>query len=370
VEPLAPHEKIFIDTDMLEDENHGSIECQECHGGNPNDPNWKTAHKGVVKDPTYPNPEKACGDCHPDIVANSKTSLHVSLKPFDKIIAKRAGKNCPAMKGLKKGQKNHCSKCHSSCGQCHISRPNSVDGGLLDGHIYQKRPPMKEVCTACHGSRIGKEYFGENKGLKPDTHHERYMKCGKCHSGDEMHGDGKEYKNRYAVKDRPSCVKCHKKIFTKKSKSRKTHRLHKNKLSCQVCHSQSYKNCSSCHVRLDKNKLPAFKTDKSKMAFKIGLNPIRSKDRPEKYVTVRHAPVSKKTFDFYEKDALKNFDSLPTWKYATPHNIRRKTKQNKSCNSCHGNKKLFLTKEDVVPEERTANKNVIVPDKKIPGRIK
>jgi len=53
VEQLAPHEKIFVDSDFIdEDENHGQIGCHECHGGNPDDKNWKTAHKGVVKDPT------------------------------------------------------------------------------------------------------------------------------------------------------------------------------------------------------------------------------------------------------------------------------------------------------------------------------
>ena len=64
MEPMAPHEKVFVDTAFFEDENHGDLDCVECHGGNPEAPDWETAHKGVVKDPTYPDASKVCGACH------------------------------------------------------------------------------------------------------------------------------------------------------------------------------------------------------------------------------------------------------------------------------------------------------------------
>ena len=82
MEPLAPHEKIFVDSEIAEDENHGELCCHECHGGDPNEPDWKKAHKGVVKDPSYPDPSEVCGACHEEITENYKTSLHVSLAPF------------------------------------------------------------------------------------------------------------------------------------------------------------------------------------------------------------------------------------------------------------------------------------------------
>ena len=192
MEPLAPHEKIYVDSEIAEDENHGEIGCDECHGGDPNEPDWKKAHIGVVKDPSYPDPSETCGVCHEDIAENYKTSLHVSLSPIKKMTDIRANLDKSVHKKVDAAREGHCSSCHSSCGQCHISRPDSVEGGLLEGHLFQKRPPMQQVCTACHGSRIGKEYFGENKGFKPDIHKEKYFKCSKCHSGDEMHGDGEE----------------------------------------------------------------------------------------------------------------------------------------------------------------------------------
>jgi thiosulfate/3-mercaptopyruvate sulfurtransferase len=50
------------------------------------------------------------------------------------------------------------------------------------------------------------------------------------------------------------------------------------------------------------------------------------------------------------------------------HSIQRRTKQNSSCNACHGQKELFLTEADLAKDEPTANQKIIV--KKIPGEIK
>jgi len=370
MEPLAPHEKIFVDSDILDDENHGEIACHECHGGNPDDPDWKTAHKGVVKDPTYPDATTACGDCHDEIVENYQKSIHVSLRPYKVIIDKRANPDPVIRSKVEGAMNNHCFHCHSSCGQCHISRPTSVEGGLLDGHLFQGKPPMQEVCTACHGARIGKEYLGENKGLLPDVHREKHMKCGKCHTGEQLHRNGKEYPNRYAVENGPQCTGCHKGIYEREAKNVIVHRIHRDQASCQVCHAQPYKNCSTCHVGKDKNGLTFYKTKASWLDFKIGLNPLRSEKRPEKFVTLRHTPVDRGIFDFYVKDALSRFDTLPTWKLTTPHNIRRKTPQNSHCNACHGNESFFLLEKDVEDAERQANEGVIVPANLIPRKQK
>jgi thiosulfate/3-mercaptopyruvate sulfurtransferase len=82
-------------------------------------------------------------------------------------------------------------------------------------------------------------------------------------------------------------------------------------------------------------------------------------------VVVRHVPVSPDTFSYYGDNLLPDFNVLPTWKYATPHNIQLDTPQNASCGACHGNPELFLTEQDVNPDEREANKDVIVDE--VPG---
>ena len=366
MEPLAPHEKIYVDSDFAEDEFHGELCCHECHGGDPSEPDWKKAHEGVVKDPSYPDPSNTCGACHDLIAENYQSSLHVTLSPYKKIIGQRAasGKGVPPK--VEEAMGNHCGSCHSSCGTCHISRPQVVGGGLLDGHIIQKRPPMQQVCTACHGSRVGQEYLGQNKGMKPDIHKDKYFRCEKCHKAEEMHGDGKEYAHRYQVENAPKCLDCHEAIFEPKAENAKNHWVHKDQVSCHVCHSQPYKNCTACHVGKDDHGFPYYKTKGSFMGFKIALNPLRSERRPEKFVTVRHVPIDHETFGFYAEGALKDFDVLPTWKYATPHNIRRKTPQNETCNACHGNEDLFLLKKDVAKEYVKANQGVIVSPESIP----
>ena len=55
-----------------------------------------------------------------------------------------------------------------------------------------------------------------------------------------------------------------------------------------------------------------------------------------------------------------NFDALPTWAYATPHNIQLQTPQNESCDACHGNPDIFLTADKVSESELSANQQVIV----------
>jgi len=220
---------------------------------------------------------------------------------------------------------------------------------------------MQEVCTACHGSRIQREYFGEEEGALPSVHKEKDIKCEKCHSGEEMHGYGRDYANRYEVENGPKCVDCHKEIYDREAKNVITHRIHKDKASCHVCHAQPYKNCSACHVGKDKNGLTFCETKASWHDFRIGINPLKSERRPEKFVTLRHVPVDRGTFDSYVKDGLSNFDTLPTWKLATPHNIRRNMPQNSRCNACHGNESLFLREKDVEDNEKEANKSVVVP---------
>jgi thiosulfate/3-mercaptopyruvate sulfurtransferase len=369
VTPLAPHEKVFVDSEFAEDENHGEMGCQECHGGDPSEPDWKKAHTDVVKDPSYPDPSDTCGTCHEDIAEHYQTSLHVSLAPFKKIIDGRCSDDPDVCGTVHAGRESHCTSCHSSCGQCHVSRPEAVEGGLLESHLFQRRPPMQTVCTACHGSRIEKEFMGRNKGIPPDVHQKKYFKCNKCHTADEMHGDGNEYAHRYVVENAPTCEGCHEEIFTDGAQNVKQHRQHKDRVSCQVCHAMPYKNCYACHFGRDKQGYKFFQTKESTLEFKIGLNPYRSERRPEAFVTLRHVPVDQASFRFYVENGLAKFDALSTWKLATPHNIQRKTPQNASCNACHGKSSLFLLEQDVKPEYLQANRIVVVPADQVPGKV-
>jgi len=364
---LEPYEKVLIDDEYLDEDSHAEITCETCHGGNPKAVNWEAAHQGLIPDPTYPDANKACGECHEEIVKKNTTNVHIALNTYQHVINMRASSDKAVREKIQEGMKNHCFTCHSSCGQCHVSRPDSVEGGFTAGHRFSKKPPMATNCTSCHGSRVEKEYLGKNPGLPGDVHYiKKRMECISCHTGDEMHGMGKSFNHRYEVENAPRCEKCHQDAVSSDAKI-ETHKIHKGKVSCHVCHSVAYKNCYNCHVGKDANGLPYYKTEKSELDFKIGLNQNPTKNRPyNRFVIVRHIPVSKGTFDFYVKDGLTNFDAVPTWKLATPHNIQRKTPQTKSCNACHGKKELFLLEKDTAPDERAANKKVIVPEDAIP----
>ena len=180
-----------------------------------------------------------------------------------------------------------------------------------------------------------------------------------------MHGDGTPYNFWHEVKNGARCERCHQDAVGPNA-TIQAYKVHDRKVSCQVCHSVPYKNAFACHVGKDAKGLAYYKTQKTELNFKIGLNPIASERRPYKFVTLRHIPVHRETFDHYVNNGLTNFDALPTWKLAIPHNIQRKTPQTASCNACHGNEDLFLLESDVPPDEREANKRVMVPKDAIP----
>ena len=367
MEQLAPHERVFVNTRALaNDPNHGSLSCEFCHGGDPSDPDWRTAHEGVSGDPSYPAESNVCATCHADVASGYAASLHYSLQPYRRAIDLRSSLRAGERSQVSAAMDTHCLTCHSSCGQCHVSRPGSIGGGLLAGHAYKRKPPMQQVCTGCHGSRIEREYFGKNEGVPKDVHREKYMDCVDCHSGEEMHGDGTAYPNRYAVASAPQCRDCHEAIYAEGAENSLAHNQHKGTVSCQVCHAGEYKNCYECHVGKDADGLAYFKTRPSTMGFKIGLNPNKTDRHPETFVTVRHIPADPDLFAYYLDGALERFDAVPTWKMATPHTIRRQTPQNKSCDSCHGRTELFLQPSDVEPEYLEANRPVIVPADRIP----
>ncbi len=363
------YQKIYVDPAFLETE-HGQIPCQECHGGLPDDDNWQTAHKGLVTDPTIRDADRVCGECHGDIVETATNSLHYTLGPMFQAIFSRAGGECCApdtRKVLKESMDRHCGTCHSSCGQCHISRPDYVKGGFLSKHHFKKKPPMDTTCASCHGGRVHGEFTGTTEDLAPDTHFEdEEMTCMNCHNANEMHANAAT--DRYALAQKPECIQCHEDVLKPDSKN-PYHTGHVQKLACQVCHSQASKSCFSCHVGTDKKGLPYFKCQKTHVMFKIGLNPEPTQKAPYEYVVVRHAPVVPDTFKFYIPKGLENFPAVPTWKRSSPHNIILKTRQAETCNSCHGNPELFLQAKDLTPEEIKANQKTIVPKDRIPEKI-
>ncbi|MDX9992386.1 MAG: hypothetical protein RBS68_10090 [Anaerolineales bacterium] len=369
--PLEPWEKVFVTKDEFLATAHGELTCVYCHGGQQSS-DMEVAHTDLVADPSAKG--ETCETCHGDQAGHFEDSLHVSLSGYwDALNARSVPENHPALEEM---FGNHCSSCHTTCGDCHISQPGSVGGGFIAGHVINKTPSMTRNCTACHGSRVGNEYLGKNEDLPGDVHFRQgRMNCVACHSGADMHDSDAacaqchdtsqaiyQSSNRYSGAQIPSCESCHDQVG-KSNDPIIQHTLHGDKLACQVCHSVSYTSCDGCHVAIsEKSGNPFFETEATYSTFFIGLNPNPNHHRPYKYVVVRHVPAAVDSYEYYGENLLPNFDSLRTWAYATPHNIQRKTPQTASCAACHGNSNIFLTEDKVSPEELQANQSVIVPE--------
>ena len=350
---------MFVGHEFLVDV-HNIQNCIGCHGGVEGTDDKDAAHKGVVRDPMA-DPEGVCATCHAETARLAATSLHQTLSGYRATLAARgANFSDPRME---EAFGNHCDTCHTTCGQCHVSRPNFTFGGLIQEHKVKKITSIKDTCMACHGARVSNEYQGKNEGVQGSVHWlEEGMPCFDCHNVSQYHGDGNEYTHRYQGPPGVNCLDCHPEAAADQSEIL-AHTIHQGSVDCQVCHvSGPYKSCYNCHVAVDEKGLPYYETDASEMTFKIGHNPFKSEDRPWDYVLVRHVPVAPDTFAFYGDGLLSTFDNVPTWKYATPHNIQRVTAQNESCDSCHGNADLFLTAASVAPEELEANAGVIIEE--------
>jgi thiosulfate/3-mercaptopyruvate sulfurtransferase len=389
------------------------LTCQHCHAG-PADFTFETAaqaHDGMIADPSSfgtsgcvqchaPDfAENACDGCHSQAVDATRNSLHTNLWGYKDAIEARCTANFDEL-GVEEGFQANCAGCHTTCGQCHISRPKSVGSGFIQiagspySHRFRPSPDMNEQCIACHGSRIGNDFLGQSEGNVEDTH--RQMQCKGCHTMEEIHGDPthteeNHYNDRYEVTNMPRCEECH---GTEAEWDNSYHNAHvdgfASNLQCQVCHSQPYKNCTNCHNLGSGEKSPdKYDIDPSMVQLKIAPNDggpsgLNNPNRAEyDYVLVRHTPVDPGTFDDWGL-SLPNYTAVPTWKYTSPHNIVRWTAQTtveagQSCGtSCHGTpdspEGFFLRESDLYETDGVtrlpdydANINFVMPD---PDKVK
>lgn len=389
--PLEPWQKVFInvpqgmnigDLDYHLDE----ISCTDCHGGNSDYPNnMEEAHAGYIPDPSEINRDgsNACIDCHENTVTNYSNSLHQQLWGEKRMVAIRTGNSsfdqCPQV--MKDGYNGECAACHATCGDCHVSIPNSAGQGFINSHKFNGTPNDVNNCMACHGSRIAHDFLGDYDIYPPrlrDIHKEKGFTCLSCHDKQEMHSAVTDVNNthRYNYEYAPSCEDCHSNI----SSSNIYHSQHFDEISCYVCHSQNYNNCTACHTAGEWQTDPYYQNNNPVEDFRIGINPLPNKRF--KYVTVRHIPIAPETYDNWGAAGLMtNYNDAPTWKYTSPHSIRKFTARTDtsgglSCfQRCHipsnpaRNNKFFLKRHYIEtnwPNEVEANRNVVVDDE-LPG---
>ncbi len=387
------------------DPTHAAIGCTGCHGGfspveaTDDTSAYNAAHGGILRDPSIIGEEGCSGGmCHADIVRRNETSIHSNLWGEKAHVALRNGFDsfdvCPS--DVKDAFTEDCSGCHTTCGQCHVSRPNTAGGGFLKqvvgySHQFIATPDEANVCTACHGSRVGDDWNANQDrvpGNVPDVHNGYGYSCLDCHKED-MHGDGSadaELTSRYQIPDLPQCVDCHE-VDRDDNAFHQEHWPNSDAsdgadLACFVCHSQQYNNCNTCHAGEWTHEYESDNSGEYRVyaQFKLGRNPYYEQaDHPHAnsaWIAVRHVPVSPDAYEPWGIHNMPNFDVMETWKYASPHNIQRWTARtlvdsawadtsgqiytDQTCaDNCHihgaagnpamENIDLYLTNEDMTP---------------------
>ena len=114
--PLEAWEKVYISDEEFVDSIHGQMGCITCHGG-VSGAEGMDAHDGVVREP---DSVAACVPCHAETVEADQESLHSDLAGYTLALAARSSPD--KMESIEEMMDNHCNTCHTSCGQCHVSR--------------------------------------------------------------------------------------------------------------------------------------------------------------------------------------------------------------------------------------------------------
>ena len=340
---------LLVDKELMESDPHFAQGCSLCHKGDENGQTKEAAHKGIVKRPS--DDLETCAGCHDEIAGMYKNSLHyTSAGQRHGVMGRFSVKELQTFDS--KVFEKSCRSCHASCGDCHVKSPTigGVSTGLIKGHRFVKKDEGK-TCALCHGGRVYPEFTGEYGGT-PDVHYQKGMSCADCHGKDEFHGKGGPYASRREVKERPACINCHPAGQEKKAKAKTAHAMHAGKASCSSCHSSgNYRNCYDCHEG---------KGSTSKPGFILGRNP-RDKGM---VTTLRLIPTVRGTFAEMGIK-MENFDKLPNYWDAYPHNIKKRTERTRSCKLCHSERKGFLTRENLIKDGSKANEELIVVPKEL-----
>lgn len=376
-----PFDRVFMDKNSaafkeFKESDHGKMKCTDCHNGTDGTDDKAVAHGGnFIKHPSDNAVEK-CGTCHSDVSHKQALNLHQGWGQKRKVCQRSGKASADDFESLpekqRKGYEKNCAICHASCGDCHVNRPNAGGGGLAAMHKFTEKPDMLNTCIACHSSRGGHAYLGVATGTKPDVHLTKAnMTCTSCHSKDEIHGSGAKVEQRYAYDKLPKCENCHPNVAT----SNDYHGTHINDFNCQVCHSQEYNSCGSCHIGGEGARIHSYQD------FKIALNPIPTvKTKYKKLTLVRRNLAAPDNWSLWDLPEYANFAAHPTYNFTTPHNISRWTKRTevvtgKGCGyNCHirkegdiyVNKNYYLFDSDLLDWERSATQKICV-DGKLPS---
>jgi len=157
------------------------------------------------------------------------TSLHATNRGIEFVYSKEHGglERLTGMSATELGCTK--AKCHvRNCDTCHKSEADGKASFTTDPARIQR------ACDRCHP--VAKD--------DPDVHFSKGMRCMRCHTAREIHGDGtawETYMRPGALDAR--CETCHTGLSPTAS-----HTVHRGKLDCAACHTGETTTCLNCHV--------------------------------------------------------------------------------------------------------------------------
>ena len=154
-------------------------------------------------------------------------------------------------------------------------------------------------------------------------------------------------------RDRPRCTDCHEPGRESKPTARVAHLKHRDSASCYACHSAGeYRQCYSCHLGAGAEAKPG---------FILGTSPRNHKE----ITTLRVIPTVRDSFKPAGIQQAR-FDALPNYWDSPIHNIRKRTDRTRRCDTCHEDRKGFLTMETLLKDGSRANMELIIKPQRLP----
>ena len=206
-------------------------------------------------------------------------------------------------------------------------------GYVVDASLIESDPHLSQGCVACHqGDESAQDRAKAHVGLVKRPSDDPTL-CGLCHSDiAENYSRSLHFTNagmRNGIGQRLSASDA--KSFDTKVFSQ----------SCGSCHAT----CYDCHLGAGATSVPG---------LILGNNPRKA----GQVTTLRHVPNVRDTFAS-AGIAQGNFDSLPNYWDAVPHNTKKRSDRTRDCAVCHNEKTHFLKESDLPPGGSEANKKLI-----------
>ena len=179
---------------------------------------------------------EVCGECHPEIAATYKKSLHyTTIGQRNRVIKRMSADEAKIFD--EKVFKKSCNSCHATCGDCHVKSPTigGVSIGLISKHKFVRRDEGK-TCAFCHGGRVYPEYTGEYGGNRRCPLREGHDVHGVPHHGRNARGR-QGLRSKGGSPDRPAARTVMNPAGSRSLTARVAHPTHSQKASCFACHS-------------------------------------------------------------------------------------------------------------------------------------